>query len=243
MSCCFLCFIFFFAWCWNCSPLVSYAQPVKKKTSEQTHWNDNLVCVCTHREYLEACQPRIKAVVVISFSRATWKESGEESGISSLFSPTRRRPSSRVTWCFVMGAYRMIQQEVDRPSDWFTFKHKQEYGCSWELHRGMKRSPKFLSSKSKNAFLFNSSSQLPAALCTHYCAYWLGLFEARTLKKKKKKWRRGDFPMSQRDWMWFSRRGGPERIIWLSGRCIVRGVDTAGTRRIPAKRQAQCCWG
>ncbi|CAB1441852.1 unnamed protein product [Pleuronectes platessa] len=37
------------------------------------------------------------------------------------------------------------------------------------------------------------------------------------------------------------RRGGPERIIWLSGRCIVWGVDTAGTHRIPAKRQTQCC--
>lgn len=166
--------------------LLSAMRSQLKKPSEQTHWNDNLVCVCTHREYLEACQPRIKAVVVISFSRATWKESGEESGISSLFSPTRRRPGSRVTWCFVMGAYRMIQQELDSPSDWFTFKHKQERGCSRELHRGMKRSPKFLSSKSKNAFLFNSSSQLPAALCTHYCAYWLGLFEARTLNKKKK---------------------------------------------------------
>lgn len=101
----------------------------------------------------------------------------------------------------------------------------------------------------QNVFLFNSSSlvasfSLPVALCTQNSAYWLGLFEARSpthTHTHKKKWRRGDFPVSQRDWMWFSRRGGPERIIWLSGRCIVRGVDTAGTHRIPAKRQTQCC--
>lgn len=172
-------------------------------------------------------------------------ESGEESGISSLFSPTRR-PGSKVTRRFLMGAYRMIQQELDSPSDWFTFKHKQKHGCSGELRRETGSSPKFHSSKSKNVFLFNSfffftPFLLPVASCTHNCSYWLGLFEARTLTKKK--WRRGDFPVSQRDWMWFSRRGGPERIIWLSGRCIVWGVDTAGTRRIPAKRQTQCCWG
>lgn len=82
--------------------LLSAMHSQLKKPSEQTHWNDNLVCVCTHREYLEACQPRIKAVVVISFSRATWKESGEESGISSLFSLTRRQTGSRVTQRFVM---------------------------------------------------------------------------------------------------------------------------------------------
>lgn len=132
----------------------------------------------------------------------------------------------------------MTQQEPNNPSDWFTFKHKQKHGCSGELRGEMESSPKFHSSKS-NVFLFNSSFLfslslwVPVALCTHNSAYWLGLFEARTLTKK---WRRGDFPVSRRDWMWSSRRGGPERIIWLSGRYIVWGVDTAGTHRIPAKR-------
>lgn len=57
------------------------------------------------------------------------------------------------------------------------------------------------------------------------------------------KWRTGDFPRSQRDWTRCSRGGGPERIKWLSGRCVVQGVDPAGTRRIPASRQALCCRG
>lgn len=82
----------------------------------------------------------------------------------------------------------MIQQEPNSPSDWFTFKHKQKYGCSRELRRGMESSPKFHSGKS-NVFLFNSSFLFslplrhPVALCTHNGTYWLDLFEARTLTK------------------------------------------------------------
>lgn len=48
-----------------------HAVKKKKKASELTHWNHNLVCVCTYEEYLGACQAAIKAAVVIFVSRAT----------------------------------------------------------------------------------------------------------------------------------------------------------------------------